>query len=69
MDVTKRLPLERAFCRDNRDGRTWQWSSERGEKYSSMNADQKKEMVKTAKLYFIATITPDVAVRSLEFSI
>ena len=35
----------------------------------AMNADQKKEMVKTAKLYFSATITPDVAVRSLESSI
>lgn len=34
-----------------------------------MNADQKKEMVKIAKLYFSATATPDVAVRSLESSI
>lgn len=34
-----------------------------------MNADQKKEMVKIAKLYFSATTTPDVAVRSLESSI
>lgn len=34
-----------------------------------MNADQKKKIVKTAKLYFSVTITPDVAVKSLESSI
>lgn len=35
----------------------------------AMNADQKKDMVKTAQQYFSATITPDVAVRGLESSI
>ena len=35
----------------------------------AMNADQKKEMVKAEKLYFSATMTPDVAVRSMESSI
>ena len=35
----------------------------------AMNADQKKDMVKTAQQYFNATITPDVAVRGLESSI
>lgn len=35
----------------------------------AMNADQKKDMVKTAQLYFNATITPDVAVRGFESSI
>ena len=35
----------------------------------AMNADQKKEMVKAAQLYFSATMTPDVAVRSMESSI
>lgn len=34
-----------------------------------MNADQKKEMVKAAQQYFSASITPDVAVRSMESSI
>ncbi len=33
------------------------------------NADQKKEMVKVAQQYFRATMTPDVAVRSMESSI
>jgi predicted transcriptional regulator len=31
-----------------------------------MNANQKKEMVKAAQQYFSATMTPDVAVRSME---
>lgn len=35
----------------------------------AMNADQKKDMVKTAQQYFSATITPDVAVRGFESSI
>ncbi len=35
----------------------------------AMNADPKKEMVKAAKQYFSATMTPDVAVRSMESSI
>ena len=35
----------------------------------AMNADQKKEMVKAARQYFRATMTPDVAVRSMESSI
>ena len=35
----------------------------------AMNADQKKEMVKVAQQYFRATMTPDVAVRSMESSI
>ena len=35
----------------------------------AMNADQKKEMVKAAQQYFSATMTPDVAVRSMESSI
>ena len=35
----------------------------------AMNADQKKEMVKAAQQYFSATITPDVALRSMEFSV
>ena len=34
-----------------------------------MNADQKKEMVKVAWLYFSSTMTPDVAVRSMESSV
>lgn len=34
-----------------------------------MNADQKKEMVKVARLYFSSTMTPDVAVRSMESSV
>ena len=34
-----------------------------------MNADQKKEMVKAAQQYFSATMTPDVAVRSMESSV
>ena len=32
----------------------------------AMNADQKKEMVKAAQQYFSATMTPDVAVRSMD---
>ena len=35
----------------------------------AMNADKKKEMVKAAQLYFSATMTPEVAVRSMESSI
>lgn len=35
----------------------------------AMNADPKKQMVKAAQQYFSATITPDVAVRSMESSI
>ena len=35
----------------------------------AMNADQKKEMVKAAQQYFSATMTPDVAVRSMESSV
>ena len=35
----------------------------------AMNADKKKEMVKVAQQYFSATITPDVAARSMEASI
>ena len=35
----------------------------------AMNADQKKEMVRAAQQYFSATMTPDVAVRSMESSI
>ena len=35
----------------------------------AMIADQKKEMVKAAQQYFSATMTPDVAVRSMESSI
>lgn len=35
----------------------------------AMNADQKKEMVKAALQYFSATITPEVAVRSMESTI
>ena len=35
----------------------------------AMNADQKKEMVKAAQLYFSSTMTPDVAVKSMESSI
>ena len=35
----------------------------------AMNADQKKEMVKAAQHYFSATMTPDVAVRSMESSV
>lgn len=35
----------------------------------TMNADSKKEMVKLARQYFSSTITPDVAVKSLESSI
>ena len=35
----------------------------------AMNADQKKEMVKVAQQYFSATMTPDVAVRSMESSV
>ena len=35
----------------------------------AMNADQKKDMVKAAKQYFTATMTPDVAVRSMESSV
>lgn len=35
----------------------------------AMNADQKKEMVKAAQLYFSSTMTPDVAIRSMESSI
>ena len=31
----------------------------------AINADQKKEMVKAAQQYFSATMTPDVAVRSM----
>ena len=34
-----------------------------------MNADQKKEMVKVARQYFSSTMTPDVAVRSMESSV
>lgn len=34
-----------------------------------MNADQKKKMVKAAQQYFSATMTPDVAMRSMESSI
>ena len=34
-----------------------------------MNADQKKEMVKVARLYFSSTMTPDVVVRSMESSV
>ena len=32
-------------------------------------AEQKKEMVKVAQQYFSATMTPDIAVRSMESSI
>ena len=35
----------------------------------AMNADQKKEMVKASQQYFRATMTQDVAVRSMESSI
>ena len=35
----------------------------------AMNGDQKKEMVKAAQQYFSATMTPDVAVRSMESTI
>ena len=35
----------------------------------AMNADQKKEMVKAAQQYFSATMTSDVAVRSMESTI
>lgn len=35
----------------------------------AMNADKKKEMVKVAQQYFSATITPDVATRSMEATI
>lgn len=35
----------------------------------AMNADQKKEMVKAAQQYFSSTMTPDVAIRSMESSI
>lgn len=35
----------------------------------AMNADQKKEMVKVAQQYFSSTMTPDVAIRSMESSI
>ena len=35
----------------------------------AMNADQKKEMVKVAQEYFSATMTSDVAVRSMESTI
>ena len=35
----------------------------------AMNADQKKEMVKAAHQYFSATLTSDVAVRSMESTI
>ena len=35
----------------------------------AMNADQKKEMVKAAQQYFSATMTPDVAVKSMESSV
>ena len=35
----------------------------------AMNADQKKEMVKASQQYFSATMTPDVAVRSMESSV
>ena len=35
----------------------------------AMNADQKKEMVKAAQTYFSATMTEDVAVRSMESTI
>ena len=34
-----------------------------------MNADQKKDMVKVARQYFSSTMTPDVAVRSMESSV
>ena len=35
----------------------------------AMNADQKKHMVKVAQEYFYATMTSDVAVRSMESTI
>ena len=35
----------------------------------AMNADQKKDMVKVAQEYFSATMTSDVAVRSMESTI
>ena len=35
----------------------------------AMNADKKKEMVKAAQEYFSATMTSDVAVRSMESTI
>jgi hypothetical protein len=35
----------------------------------AMNADQKKEMVKVAQQYFSSTMTPEVAVRSMESSV
>lgn len=35
----------------------------------AMNADRKKEMVKAAQQYFSSTMTPDVAVRSMESSV
>lgn len=35
----------------------------------AMNADKKKEMVKAAQQYFTATMTPDIAARSMESSI
>lgn len=35
----------------------------------AMNADKKKEMVKAAQQYFSATMTPDIAARSMESSI
>lgn len=35
----------------------------------AMNADQKKEMVNATQQYFSATMTPDLAVRSMESSI
>ena len=35
----------------------------------AMNADQRKEMVKTAQEYFSATMTNDMAVRSMESTI
>ena len=35
----------------------------------AMNANQKKEMVKAAQQYFSSTMTPDVAIRSMESSI
>ena len=35
----------------------------------AMNTDQKKDMVKAAQQYFSATMTPDVAARSMESSV
>ena len=78
MDFAKGLSSWRAFCGDNRDGRTGKWRSQRGDKHPPFSCclygcgyecRQKKEMVKVAQQYFSATMTPDVAVKSIESSI